>query len=66
MVGKRIAEIRKEKGWTQKDLADRTRLSRGYIASIEGGRSPGVKAKSIIAEALGVEVCELYGGSGGN
>ena len=60
MVGKRIANLRKEKGWTQKDLADVTRLSRGYIAAIEAGERPGVKTVSIIAEALGVEARELY------
>jgi len=60
MVGKRIANLRKEKGWTQKDLADAIRLSRGYIAAIEAGERLGVKAVAIIAEALGVEARELY------
>ena len=60
MVGRRIAELRKEKGWTQKELAKATRLSNGYIAAIEAGIRPGVKAVAIIAEELGVEVGELY------
>jgi len=62
MIGERIAMLRKGKGWTQNDLANATRLSRGYIASIEGGRSPGVKAAYMISRALGVEVRELYEG----
>lgn len=60
MVGKRITKLRKDKGWSQKDLADATGLSKGYIAAIEEGRSPGIKTISIIAEALGVEVRDLF------
>lgn len=59
MVGKRIAKLRDEKGWTQKQLAKATRLSKSYIASIEEGKRPGIKALAIIAEELGVEVGEL-------
>ena len=60
MVGKRIAKLRDEKGWTQKQLAKATRLSKSYIASIEEGKRPGIKTAVIIAEALGVKVRELY------
>ncbi len=60
MVGKLIVKLRKEKGWTQSDLAKATGLSKGYIAAIEEGRDPGVKALSIIAVALGVEIGALY------
>ena len=61
MVGKRIAQLRKEMGWTQKDLAGETRLSKGYIAAIEeGDQQPNIKTVAIIARALGVEVRELY------
>lgn len=60
MVGKRIANLRKEKGWTQKQLAKATRLSKSRIAAIEGGGRPGIKTVAMIAKALGVEVGELY------
>lgn len=61
MVGKRIAQLRKKKGWTQKDLAGATRLSKGYIATIEeGDQQPKIKTVAIIAGALGVEARELY------
>lgn len=62
MLGAKIAKLRKSKGWTQKNLADATRLSQGYIASIEGGRMPGIRAIALIAMALGVEVGDLYNG----
>jgi len=59
MIGKRIAKFRKEKGLTQADLAKVTRLSRGYISSIEEGRNPSIKAVVLIADALGVEARDL-------
>ena len=60
MVGKRIAKLREEKGWTQKRLAKIAGLSKSYIASIEEGKRPGIKAAAMIAEALGVEVTKLF------
>ncbi|TGE36910.1 XRE family transcriptional regulator [Desulfosporosinus fructosivorans] len=62
MVGKRIAELREEKGWTQKQLAKTTGLSKSYIAAIEEGKHPGLKTVAIIAEALGVEARTLLRG----
>ncbi|KLU66285.1 HTH-type transcriptional regulator SinR [Desulfosporosinus acididurans] len=60
MIGERIAQIRKEKGWTQKDLAQATRLSRGYTAAIEeGNQQPKIKTLALIASALGVTIEEL-------
>ena len=61
-LGKKIAELRKRKGWTQTDLAMATRLSKGYVAAIEGGRNPEVKTVALIAEALGVEARKLFKG----
>lgn len=60
MVGKRIAELRKERGWTQKELAKAARLSKSYIAAIEEGVNPSIKASARIADGLGVEIKELY------
>ncbi|WP_081757589.1 helix-turn-helix domain-containing protein [Alkalibacterium sp. AK22] len=36
-VGITIKRLRKQKGWTQKELAERTQLQRTYISSIETG-----------------------------
>ncbi|SDG46997.1 helix-turn-helix domain-containing protein [Desulfosporosinus hippei] len=60
MIGVIIAKIRKERGWTQKELAEATGLSRSRIAAIEEGGHPGIKTMAMIADALGVEVKELY------
>lgn len=56
-IGQRIAEIRKEKGLTQQDLADRTGIQRNHISRIEQGRySVGFDTLQLIAEALGGNV----------
>lgn len=58
-----IARLRREKGWTQAELAKITGLSRGYVAAIEQGRKvPAPRTLVIIAESLGVAIDELKKG----
>lgn len=53
-IGERIAAIRKEKGMTQRDLAERCGLHDSHIARIEKGRySVGFDTLQTIAQALG-------------
>ena len=53
-IGQRIAELRKELGLTQQDVADRTGLQRNHLSRIEQGRySVGFDTLQAIAEALG-------------
>lgn len=53
-IGQRIADLRKEKGLTQQDIADRTGIQRNHISRIEAGRySVGFDTLQSIAEALG-------------
>ena len=60
MIGKRIARLRKEKGWTQANLAKATGLSKGYIAAIEEeGKIPRIKTLARIAACLDVDLGEL-------
>ena len=55
--GKGIAKRRKQKEWTQSQLAKKAGLSRGYVAAIEQGRRrPSLKTLVIIAKALEVDV----------
>ena len=37
-IGANIQRLRKEKGWSQEELADRTGLHRTYISSVERGK----------------------------
>lgn len=56
-IGQRIAELRKEAGLSQRDLAERTGFNPSNIARIETGRySVGLDVLSKIASALGASV----------
>ena len=53
-IGNEIAMLRKEKGMTQQDLADRVEMQRAHIARIEAGRySVGLDTLTAIGKALG-------------
>jgi transcriptional regulator with XRE-family HTH domain len=36
-VGRRVAELRTARGWTQDQFGERARLSVGYVRQVEGG-----------------------------
>lgn len=56
-IGKRIAELRKAKGLTQAQLAEKTGFPRSNIGRIETGRySVGLDVLAKIADALGAKV----------
>lgn len=59
-IGKRIAELRRERGINQETLAELTMLHRVTIAKYETGQvEPGALALGRIADALGVTTDEL-------
>jgi len=59
-VGHRIAELRKEKGWRQHDLAEAVGLTRSSIANIEVGRQElSLTNLWAIVDALGSTVGEI-------
>jgi transcriptional regulator with XRE-family HTH domain len=64
---KRIAtmlkRVRKEKGFSQLELAKRSRVAQGYISELEAGheKNPGIETLRKLAKALGVPVTELLG-----
>lgn len=56
-IGQRIAELRKEQGMTQTQLAERCGLQQAHIARIEAGRySVGLDTLAQIATALGMKI----------
>jgi len=60
-IGKRIAELRKEKGLTQEQLAVKINMDRTFVGYLEkGDRNPSVETANKIAGALGVKVKELF------
>ncbi|MEO5938319.1 MAG: helix-turn-helix transcriptional regulator [Sphingomonas sp.] len=63
LVGGNTARIRREKGWTQEQLADRSGLSQQYISGLERGqRNPTILTIYEIAVALDVPHVELLAG----
>lgn len=61
-IGERVRRYRRERGWTQAQLARKTGLSRKTISSIELGRErPLERTTRTLAEALGVEQDRLLG-----
>lgn len=62
-TGKLIAELRKEKGYTQQQLADQLNLSNKTISKWESGSgSPDISNLPMLADILGVSVDELLRG----
>ena len=66
-IGEQIRRLRRQKGWTQQELADQAglfdvgELERGYRA--RGGKpvNPHIESLSKVATALGVTLGELFG-----
>lgn len=62
-LGARIAELRKERGWTQRELAERTGITPTYVSEIENARTKNVGSAILleIADALGASLDYLLG-----
>jgi len=56
----RIEELRKKKGLTQEQLAEKAGLHRAYFWDIENGRNISIKTAYKIAHALRVKLSELF------
>ena len=53
-IGQDVAQLRKEQGMTQQDLADQIGMQRTHVVRIEKGRySVGLDTLTAIAQALG-------------
>ncbi len=62
-VGRNLKRIRKERGWSQEQLAFDSGLHRTYISGIElGARNPTIVILARLAETLRISVDELVKG----
>ena len=59
-LGQRIEKLRKEKGFTQEELAEKAGLHRAYFWDIEQGRNISVRTAYKISRALGVSLSEFF------
>jgi len=67
LFGRRLAELRKVKGWSQERLALESGIARSYLGGVERGqRNIALLNICRLAETLGVPVGELFAAQGGN
>jgi len=61
-IGERLAKIRKEKGYTQKDLAQLLNVSQQIISNIERNQTtPDIELLKVIADVYAISLDELTG-----
>jgi transcriptional regulator with XRE-family HTH domain len=63
-----LKALRRSRGWSQEQLAERVAMQRSYLADLElGKRNPSVRTLVKVANAFGITVAALFDGeSGGN
>jgi len=62
----RLTDLRRARGWSLEDLAERTGISRATLSRIErGDTSPTAAVLGRLAGAFGVAMAELFGPSSG-
>lgn len=60
-LGKKIRQMRNQKGLTQEELADRCELTKGYISQLENDlNSPSIATLTDILAALGSNLAEFF------
>lgn len=61
--GQRVRELRKERGWSQEEFADKCELDRTYISGIERGvRNPTLEVIGILSRGLKVSIEVIFNG----
>ncbi len=61
-IGKRIKQIRKQNGYTLKDLADSTGFSQGFLSKVENSKkAPSIGTLMELAKTLHVRMADFFG-----
>lgn len=58
--GNHLEKLRKDKGLTQEELAEKAGLHRAYFWDIETGRNISLRTADKIARALNIKLSELF------
>lgn len=62
-IGKRIKDLRSDKGWNQEEFAEKVYVSRQTVSSWENDRSyPDIKSLLLMSELFGITLDELVKG----
>lgn len=59
-VGRRIAELRTQKGWTQRDLADASGLGQALISRYESGHYKSLRLSTAVKLAKALDTTPDY------
>lgn len=63
-IGRRVARLRSEKGWTQQDLADRLAMSRTAVSHLEADMSqPSERTVLLLAGLFSIEPPDFVSGT---
>src|SRR5208283_2638256 len=61
LVGERIRNLRKERGWSQEELGEKADLHHTYVGAVERGeKNASIDTLDKIADALGIEIVDLF------
>ena len=61
-LGQRISRLRKQRGWTQAEMAERIGIDRSFLADVERGkRNISILNLELIANGLQVSLSRLLG-----
>lgn len=59
--GKRVRNLRKERGWSQERLAEVSGIHRNYVSDMERGeRNVSLKIINRIAKAMEIKISDLF------
>jgi len=62
-VGKRIRELRRERGWSQVYLGVHSGVSKTFICNVErGDKEPCLKTLEILAQSFGITLGDFFSG----
>jgi transcriptional regulator with XRE-family HTH domain len=60
-LGKRVRELRQERGWTQVELADFLGLDRSYLSEIETGKKdPSLRVLKTLADGFRLRLSQFF------
>lgn len=60
-VGKRITQLKEQKGMSTNLLANKAGVSQSYLRDVElGNKNPTVEMLSYICDALGISLCNFF------
>jgi len=61
LVGERIRNLRKERGWSQEELGEKADLHHTYVGAVERGeKNASIDTLDKIADALDIEMVDLF------